>query len=692
MKLLSISIKNYRSLKSTPKIRIDNLSVFIGENNSGKSNLINAIKIALKNENVQVGDFYKKDKDILIEFEIKNFKAEEKEVFQDFLNIHDGEEFLNLRIKISNIKEEDGTYTPNKPILQVQTKIPHDPLLKSVIENSSDRNLARQVKEDGRFNDLIEDTSSFLKEDAIKVVRRYIKTKLSEGEYDLDYVDFPLARQLYDLMPKFLFIPAVKGADEELKGGKDSTFNSILNDIFNTICSDEKCSKEVGEDRRKRDKIQKLCRTIQSYFNNQTDKLNVIKKLEKDLSDSLSEHICKTKVNFDFSTPSFEDILSLPDTFIDDGCKTTVERKGHGLQRALILAILKLYVNYLKEGQEGEHFFIGIEEPEIYLHPHSQRKMFDILKSLSSSNQVFITTHSAVLVNKMSNPENIIKLSKIDKESLIKQLKKDYFIPDELFKIEKNLTAGNSEMFFSRKTIFVEGDTEKFALPLFAKKLGIDFDEKGISVVSTGSGNNFEPFLKLVIEDGFNIPHLIMCDGDKLDLIIRLFNRLNITNEGDYAGKSESEKRDFLKTKNCFVLEDDFETTIAKNVDLEIILTCLSELKGKSITEEDIESLKKSPEDSKNNLKNMFNFITKKMGIKANYKAIEDKYKELIEELYGKAKREDQFETDESYFEELLATYMKKQNKPKLGKKLGEKLDMGVIPPQIKEIITKLSK
>ena len=49
MKLASISVKNYRSLKSTPKIRIDNLSIFIGENNSGKSNLINAIKIALEN-------------------------------------------------------------------------------------------------------------------------------------------------------------------------------------------------------------------------------------------------------------------------------------------------------------------------------------------------------------------------------------------------------------------------------------------------------------------------------------------------------------------------------------------------------------------------------------------------------------------------------------------------------------------
>ena len=128
---------------------------------------------------MQIEDFYKKDKDIIIEFEITNFKAEEKQEFQDFLSINNGEESLNLRIKISNIKEEDDSYILHKPIVQVQTKIPHDLLLKSVVENKSDRTLARQVKEDGRFNDLIGDPDHFFKDDAIKVVRKYIQTKLS---------------------------------------------------------------------------------------------------------------------------------------------------------------------------------------------------------------------------------------------------------------------------------------------------------------------------------------------------------------------------------------------------------------------------------------------------------------------------------------------------------------------------------
>lgn len=47
MKLVAFSVQNYRSIKSTPRIELSNLTVLVGPNNEGKSNLLSALVCAL---------------------------------------------------------------------------------------------------------------------------------------------------------------------------------------------------------------------------------------------------------------------------------------------------------------------------------------------------------------------------------------------------------------------------------------------------------------------------------------------------------------------------------------------------------------------------------------------------------------------------------------------------------------------
>src|SRR5262245_12182734 len=47
MKLVAFSVHNYRSIKSTPRIELSNLTVLVGPNNEGKSNLLSALVCAL---------------------------------------------------------------------------------------------------------------------------------------------------------------------------------------------------------------------------------------------------------------------------------------------------------------------------------------------------------------------------------------------------------------------------------------------------------------------------------------------------------------------------------------------------------------------------------------------------------------------------------------------------------------------
>jgi len=74
------------------------------------------------------------------------------------------------------------------------------------------------------------------------------------------------------------------------------------------------------------------------------------------------------------------------------------------------------------------------------------------------------------------------------------------------------LDVYNREIFFSRATLVVEGETEVGAMPLFSKALEKDFDKWGISIVRTGK--HFGIFIKLL--EGLNIPYLVVCDRDAL--------------------------------------------------------------------------------------------------------------------------------------------------------------------------------
>ena len=69
-----------------------------------------------------------------------------------------------------------------------------------------------------------------------------------------------------------------------------------------------------------------------------------------------------------------------------------------------------------------------------------------------------------------------------------------------------------AEMFFAKKAIFVEGETEKASLPYLAKKLG--YVNQDISYIDCGSKNNLS--LYILISNAFKIPYIVIHDEDPL--------------------------------------------------------------------------------------------------------------------------------------------------------------------------------
>ncbi|MCI5166709.1 MAG: hypothetical protein D3903_11590 [Candidatus Electrothrix sp. GM3_4] len=212
--------------------------------------------------------------------------------------------------------------------------------------------------------------------------------------------------------------------------------------------------------------------------------------------------------------------------WVNDGVRTDIRRKGHGLQRALTFALIKVVSDKLKRLREKEDseeskgrtaskstYFI-IEEPELYLHPQAQRALFDSLVSLSESKkQVLLCTHASALIDvEKYSSICIVKKDNDAEGTKICQFTGELFVGDskKSFNLSYWLNPDRSELFFAKKVVLVEGPTEKTIIPLLAKKM--DIFKYEITIVDCGSKTAIPLYARLL--NKFSIPYVAVYDQD----------------------------------------------------------------------------------------------------------------------------------------------------------------------------------
>ncbi|HOC78688.1 MAG TPA: ATP-dependent endonuclease, partial [Methanofastidiosum sp.] len=123
------------------------------------------------------------------------------------------------------------------------------------------------------------------------------------------------------------------------------------------------------------------------------------------------------------------------------------------------------------------------------------------------------------------------------------------------------INPDRGEMFFAKKVIFVEGETEKIILPFIAERLNI-FDQD-ISIIDCGSKHNLP--LYIVIANAFNISYLVIHDEDPLPVPIPNDWNENKKNEKQRAFALNSEIRNLVRSDlgGVEVLSADFEEVSA---------------------------------------------------------------------------------------------------------------------------------
>ena len=171
-----------------------------------------------------------------------------------------------------------------------------------------------------------------------------------------------------------------------------------------------------------------------------------------------------------------------------------------------------------------------IEEPEVHTHPQMQYIFIENIKTMLAEGceiedinlnlQTIITTHSSHIVSK-SDFNDIKYFYKYNNSVIAKNLtdlEKEYNSDKDSFKFLKQyLTLNRSELFFTDKAIFIEGDTERILLPKMMEMVDNDVEDSGLSLLSQNIsivevGNYSQIFEKFI--DFIGLKTLILTDID----------------------------------------------------------------------------------------------------------------------------------------------------------------------------------
>ncbi len=170
---------------------------------------------------------------------------------------------------------------------------------------------------------------------------------------------------------------------------------------------------------------------------------------------------------------------------------------GDGLQTILI-------ITFILFAYEGEKVLIGVEEPEMYLHPSLQRKLLEImLDERFTSFQYFITTHSNHLLDLTMEYGDKITVHSFDKHD--DKFSVTHKTDENMLDVLESIGVRPSSVLLSNCVIFVEGISDIIYL---RKYLNIYMKQDGIKEFLEDKHFTFLEY------NGSNIVHWSFLNGD----------------------------------------------------------------------------------------------------------------------------------------------------------------------------------
>ncbi|MEN2465648.1 ATP-dependent endonuclease [Ornithinibacillus sp. JPR2-1] len=502
MYISDLYIKNFRSIKDIHVEFKSGKNILIGKNNSGKSNIIQALDL-LMGEKLPTRN----------SLNLKDFHAEEKIVGDNTLFEHKNDLFIAVKL-IGEVSEVEGLEGINH-IRQERFGIRY--WCGFEIDSV---NISEDIKKDSidfEKNDFDYFSSNeikyWIKEKEEVVFYIYAQREKGTEEINLihgmfvkDKIDdkyfrcFPVTKKLRDSFITSSILPAFREPANQLKANNWTWYGKLIKSLWDS----------------RSDEIDKDIKNYSDLIRKSTDK--VFESATIDLKEKLEELISYSNLSFRVLPDSKDDIFKNISIYINDGFESQISEKGSGIQSALIIGLFSYYCSRFHKTNS----LLAVEEPELFLHPHARRMLSNKLDEFVSlndeySNQVIIATHSQEFIRN-TEIENIIvvRKSKIMSTKTFSLSSSGRNLQD-IQKIKQLLWSRNSELFFADKVILVEGG-EEYLIPAIADfsigQKGV-LDKHNVSVIKVGGKSQFGIYLSLLIDLG--IDYFVVADFDYLE-------------------------------------------------------------------------------------------------------------------------------------------------------------------------------
>lgn len=194
------------------------------------------------------------------------------------------------------------------------------------------------------------------------------------------------------------------------------------------------------------------------------------------------------------------------------GARLPIARHGEGTQSLTVLMLFDAFLRSelaRKQGVKESKPIVALEEPEAHLHPTAVRALWKTIKGIDG--QKIIATHSGDLLSEVDIGD-IRRLYRQDGQV------KNGMIPNALLRNRERqkfnflVRRTRGELFFARCWLLGEGETEAILFPGVAEVLGIDLEQAGVRCLEYRQGD-ISYFLDAANALGISWFCLIDCDG-----------------------------------------------------------------------------------------------------------------------------------------------------------------------------------
>ena len=501
MRIQSVHIRNFRCLENV-EVTFDAVTTFVGPNGAGKSTVLRSLEW-----------FFNGDKGALTEDDVFSGATDDRTIsvrvtFNE-LTDRDREALTTLYAPVgTEIFTATRTWSAGEEKTSgVGRTFPEFDILRAITNKTSRRTSYTQLAADRPDLGLPACRTGDDVDAALKVWESQNPAQLEESDAESTHFFGFNGQNVLSGIFDFVFVSADLRAGEESIEGRKTVLGRIL------------------ERSLKREKATQALKELTEEVSRRQAEINAVHLGDQltDLSTALTKEVevftAGRQIRLSSKNLELKPAVPVISLSIGDALNaTSIDRQGHGFQRAVLIAALKLLAER-GSGDTGDASVItlAIEEPELFQHPTQARVFASVLRALaedrSAGMQVAYATHNPVFVSaphfdqvrrvtreiENSNSHPCVTVRRASMQDVAEDITPHVSAAALIGRWHQVCTVSLAEAIFSDAVILVEGETDKAIIEGASCRVGqIPLARLGISIAVANG------------KDGIPIPHAIL--------------------------------------------------------------------------------------------------------------------------------------------------------------------------------------